>query len=123
MAWLRARQTVQTRLAILDTQLLGIATALQRADTKLDDTHRELQQHAERARTEVQAMREAGIKRGEQLDRLCRQHAWLQRMGTALLLAALIGLGGFLWTSILRTPSIATEHKLDRILEQLDTQR
>lgn len=116
------RHTVQTRLALLDAQLTGIATALESADAKLEGTYQELRKHAEHARAEVQGLREAGIKRGEQLDRLCGQYAWMQRVGTALLLATLVGLAGFLWDRLVRlqpsTP-LRMEQKIDRLLDRL----
>ena len=122
MAWWKENGTHQ-RLAILDIKLAAIVSTMEKADQRIDTACQAIKQHAEDAKQEVRLIREAGIKRGGQLDQLLGNYQWLKRAGTALLLAALIGLGGFAWDRLLRKSPPIIEYKLDRLLQHLEQQK
>ena len=122
MGWWK-ENGVHQRLAIVDIKLIAIADMLAKTDQRIDATYREIKQHAEDAKQQVQQLREAGIKRGEQLDQVIDTYRWLKRVGTALLLAAFIGLGGFTWDRLLRKSPAIIEYKIDRLMQHLEQQK
>ena len=94
----------------VDIKLEGLETTLAEHRLEAQRDHVGIETHAKETRKAVQALQDAGIRRGEQLDALLQTSKVVRLIGTGLLLAFLAWVGAQFWLGVVRqntTPSPA----------------